>query len=133
MGLRMLANTVRGLSQEHMRHLYISCILPILLYASPVWWMQRKWQSDALQRVQNICLRQICAAFRTSPIDALEREAAIPPIYTALNKCDDLASARLHKLGPYSPVLQRLPAAWHGEREREKFFIFSDRKQVTNT
>ena len=36
MGMHMLANTVCSLHQGHMRRLYISCILPILLYASPV-------------------------------------------------------------------------------------------------
>lgn len=31
-GLTMLANTVRGLSQVHLRQLYISCIIPKILY-----------------------------------------------------------------------------------------------------
>ncbi|KAJ7648928.1 hypothetical protein DFH06DRAFT_996803, partial [Mycena polygramma] len=31
-GLCMLANTVRGLSQSHLRTLYLSCVLPILSY-----------------------------------------------------------------------------------------------------
>lgn len=114
MGLRMLANTVRGLSQDHMCRLYISCILPILTYASAVWWMQQQWQVQQLQRVQNLCLRMICAVFRTSPIYALQIEAGIPPIQYTLDKCDDLAAALLHKLGPHSPVLQRLSKAWHG-------------------
>ncbi|KAL6309790.1 hypothetical protein BKA93DRAFT_715390, partial [Sparassis latifolia] len=30
--LSMLANTVRGLSQVHMRTLYIGCVLPIITY-----------------------------------------------------------------------------------------------------
>ncbi|KAK0470526.1 hypothetical protein IW261DRAFT_1316432, partial [Armillaria novae-zelandiae] len=31
-GIGMLANTVRGLSQNHMRHIYMSCVLPVLTY-----------------------------------------------------------------------------------------------------
>ena len=62
MGMCMLANTVCGLHQGHMRRLYISCILPILLYASPVWWMHRVWQAEKLGCVQNLCLRMICKA-----------------------------------------------------------------------
>ncbi|EJD32170.1 hypothetical protein AURDEDRAFT_44782, partial [Auricularia subglabra TFB-10046 SS5] len=85
MALRMLGNTVRGLHQGHMRRLYIACIRPILIYASAVWWMQMAWQVQQLSRVQNLCLRLICAVFKTSPIYALEIEAAIPPISKVLD------------------------------------------------
>ena len=68
-------------------------------------------------RVQNLCLRMICAVFKTSPIYALEIEAAIPPIAKVLDKVDRDTAARLHKLGPRSPVLQRLPALWSNHRE----------------
>ncbi|KAI5899136.1 uncharacterized protein SCHCODRAFT_02485960, partial [Schizophyllum commune H4-8] len=31
-GLTMLANTVRGLHQMHMRHLYKACVIPVMFY-----------------------------------------------------------------------------------------------------
>ncbi|KAJ6463875.1 hypothetical protein C8R45DRAFT_769490, partial [Mycena sanguinolenta] len=31
-GLTMLANTVRGLSQVHLRHLYKACVIPVMAY-----------------------------------------------------------------------------------------------------
>ena len=68
-------------------------------------------------RVQNLCLRMICAVFKTSPIYALEIEAAIPPIAKVLDKVDRDTAARLHKLGPRSPVLQRLPVLWSNHCE----------------
>ena len=117
MAMRMLANTVRGLHQGHMRRLYIACIRPILIYASAVWWSGAKWQEEQMGRVQNLCLRMICAVFKTSPIYALEIEVAIPPIAKVLDKVDRDTAARLHKLGPRSPVLQRLPPLWTNHRE----------------
>ena len=116
MALCMLGNTVRGLHQGHMRRLYIACICPILIYVSAVWWMQMAWQVQQLSRVQNLCLRLICAVFKTSPIYALEIEAAIPPISKVLDKVDRDTAARLHKLGPRSPVLQRLRDSWENHR-----------------
>ena len=111
-GLRILGNSVRGLSQEYLRRLYISCVLPILTYASPVWWQQRVWQVEAIDRAQNVALRHICGAFRTSPIRALQVEAAVLPARHSLDLQFALASTRLHKLNEWSPVLQRLGGTW---------------------
>ncbi|KZV79436.1 hypothetical protein EXIGLDRAFT_782339 [Exidia glandulosa HHB12029] len=84
MGLRMLANTVRGLSQDHMRRLYIACILPMLTYVSAVWRMQQQWQVQQLQRVQNLCLRMICAVFRTSA-SCVQWSPRFPPLPSVMS------------------------------------------------
>lgn len=108
----MLANTVRGLSQVELRTPYCACIVPVLTYASPVWWSGKKTHSSILEKVQNTALRHIAGAFRTTPIKALEVDLAIPPINLTL----DLANARyadcLHKLHATSPIIQRLPNEW---------------------
>jgi len=62
-GLTMLANTVQGLSQTHLHHLYLACILPKILYACPVWWSGHQYQIKPLEKVQRHVLRLICAAF----------------------------------------------------------------------
>ncbi|KAJ7244145.1 hypothetical protein B0H12DRAFT_1022643, partial [Mycena haematopus] len=31
-GLTMLSNTVRGMSQVHLRHLYKACVMPVMTY-----------------------------------------------------------------------------------------------------
>ena len=36
--LKMLANTVRGLSHTLLRRLYLACVIPKVLYACPAWW-----------------------------------------------------------------------------------------------
>ncbi|KAJ7702415.1 hypothetical protein B0H17DRAFT_874498, partial [Mycena rosella] len=52
-GSRMLANTVKGLSQEHLRTLYRTCVLPVLTYACPVWWTGKQKHVELIGRVQN--------------------------------------------------------------------------------
>ncbi|KAF6761937.1 hypothetical protein DFP72DRAFT_785583, partial [Ephemerocybe angulata] len=51
--LTMLANTVRGLSHIYLRRLYLTCVIPQILYASPAWFTGRKYQSKHLEKVQN--------------------------------------------------------------------------------
>jgi hypothetical protein len=79
-GLYMLGNTLKGLSAHHFRLLYTQTIRPIINYAAPTWAAGTKTQIKPLVKVQNKALRLICTAFRTSPIHALEIEAAIPPL-----------------------------------------------------
>ncbi|KAJ7923193.1 hypothetical protein B0H13DRAFT_1560236, partial [Mycena leptocephala] len=31
-------NTVKGLSQSHLRHLYKACVIPVMAHASAAWW-----------------------------------------------------------------------------------------------
>ncbi|KAK6992020.1 hypothetical protein R3P38DRAFT_3227028 [Favolaschia claudopus] len=46
---------------------------------APVWWTGKRNHIDMMRTVQNQALRHITAAFRTTPIRALELEACIPP------------------------------------------------------
>jgi len=103
----MLANTIRGLSQTHMRHLY-----PKILYACPVWWTGHQYQVKPLEKVQRHTLRLICAAFRITPIEALEIEASIPPIKHQISLHQKQCTVRFNKLSNTSPIIQRLPQPW---------------------
>jgi ribonuclease HI len=114
--LSMLANTIKGLSQEHVRRLYRACVIPVLTYASPVWWTGKKNHEKQLTRIQNRALRLICATFRTTPIHALEIEASVPPIRLALDYNNRCAAIRINKLPTGSPVIQRLPDTWREGR-----------------
>ncbi|RDB27809.1 putative RNA-directed DNA polymerase from transposon BS [Hypsizygus marmoreus] len=111
-GSRMLANTVKGLSQVQLRTLYQACIVPVLTYASPIWWTGKKTHANMLEKVQNSALRHIAGAFRTTPIKALEIDLAIPPISLALDLANARYADRLHKLNTTNPVIQRLPDEW---------------------
>ncbi|KAJ7637832.1 hypothetical protein B0H17DRAFT_894633, partial [Mycena rosella] len=65
-----------------------------------------------LERVQRRALRLICAAFKTSPINAMEIEASIPPIRLAMDAGNRRAALRFNKLSINSPIIQRLPDNW---------------------
>jgi len=110
--IAMLSNTVQGLSHLNLRTLYRICILPIMTYASAVWWTKKEAHAKALSRIQNRALWIICAAFKTTPIQALEIEAAIPPIHLHLDYLERKAGIRLNRLSIANPVIHRLPTAW---------------------
>ena len=112
--LTMLANTVRGLSQIHMRTLYKACVIPIMTYASAIWWTGKKCHAKELEKTQNRALRMICATFRTTPIYAMEVKAGIPPVKLTLDMLTKRAATRLNKLSLNNPVLERLQDDWRG-------------------
>ncbi|KAJ3562483.1 hypothetical protein NP233_g9541 [Leucocoprinus birnbaumii] len=117
--ISMLANTVRGMSHKHLRILYKTCVLPIMTYASAVWWTGKACHAKHLRLVQNRALRLICAAFKTTLVNALEVEGSIPPIHLHLDYLNRKAGIRLNKLSVSSPVIQRLPPAWSDAHEPE--------------
>lgn len=82
-------------------------------YGSPVWWTGKKGHCKELERVQNKALRRICGAFSTTPISALQLEAALPPINLHLNYLQRRAAFRINRLPQNSQVICRLPRAWH--------------------
>jgi len=108
----MLSNTVQGLSHLNLHTLYRTCILPIITYASAVWWTKKDAHAKALSWIQNQALQIICVAFKTTPIQALEIEAAIPPIHLHLDYLERKARICLNRLSIANPVIYRLPIAW---------------------
>ena len=83
-----------------------------MLFRSPAWWNQKKMHTKQLQIIQNKALRWICAAFKTTPITAMELEASIPPIQLHLDYLQRRAAVRLNGLPTNSQVISRLPPAW---------------------
>lgn len=78
-GLLMLANTVCGLSQVHLRHLYRACVMPMMLFASATWWTGLKKHEKLVEKAQRKALRLICAAFHTSLIARYRLRHQFPP------------------------------------------------------
>ena len=124
-GIRLLANTVRGLSQRHIRILFKTYVLPILTYASHIWFhtdCSQKSLVSRLERVQNISLRQICRGFKTMPIPAIQALSHQPPIELTLRKLSESMAIRLLKLPFRSLVSQRLPDVWRKGRKGDAPF-----------
>src|SRR6266536_3006473 len=75
--IKRLSNTERGLSFQAIKQLYIACIISITNYGVPIWWNNQKHLLEKFQRLQNVVLRTILEAFKTSPIKVIEIEAAV--------------------------------------------------------
>lgn len=110
--LTMLSNTIRGLSQADISTLYKARVIPIITYAAPAWWTGKGKHETTMAMIQHRALRLTCAAFRTSPVHALEVEASIPPLRHILDQEVRRYGVRLNKLSTRSPVINRLPNSW---------------------
>jgi len=114
--IAMLSNTIQGLSHLNLCILYKICVLPIMTYASAIWWRKKEIHAKALKQVQNWVLNIICAAFRTTPIQALEVEAVIPSIHLHLNYLEKKASICLNRPSITNLVLHHLSPTWSHSR-----------------
>lgn len=114
--LRMLGNSVRGLTPKDKRRLYISNVLPILTYGAQLWWHPswkgRKWIASELQKTQNKAARWITGAFRTTPIGALEMIAGLFPIKHQIDKYMKKACLRTRLLHKGHPTRAHLMRPW---------------------
>ena len=81
-----LSNTERDLFFQAIRQLYIACIVSIADFGVLIWWNNQKFLLDKYQKLQNLALRKILGAFKTSLIIIIELEAAIPPPKVRFNK-----------------------------------------------
>ncbi|KAF8632119.1 hypothetical protein AX17_004922 [Amanita inopinata Kibby_2008] len=113
-GLKILANSVCGLSIVNARLLYKTVIIPVLTFGAPIWFTGRcqKALIRPLETAQNECLRWILGAFSTSPVDELHHISAILPIHIFLEKLSNNAALCLHRLPCLSQVLARTPSSW---------------------
>jgi len=102
--LERLANSERGLSPYAFRQLYLACVASIADYGSIIWWKGQVGLRTKLQSLQNLGLRKILGAFRTSPITSIELEASLPPIDVRLNATVRQYAFRLAKLAPNHPI-----------------------------
>lgn len=108
--IERLSNTERGLSFQAMRQLYIACITSIADYGVPIWWAGQNHLLEKYQKLQNMALRKILGAFRTSPIRAMEIEAAIPPPRVRFNKICRNYILRTAYFNKNHPIRARMPS-----------------------
>lgn len=115
-GLKVLGNSVKGLSHVQRRTLYKSVVPPVLTYGGPLWY-SGSWQKGLvkdMERVQTKALRMMLGAFRTSPNVALHHMGAILPMQQYLEKLWCSAVARLRVLESTAQPVLRLPSCYGG-------------------
>jgi hypothetical protein len=100
--LQILGNSIRGLSFANWRKVFHALIIPVLLYACPVWFtgIRQKKICDMLQIAQNDAIRRISGCFKTTPTATLHSLLSIPPIKYTLHKLRNNYRDRLMRLPP---------------------------------
>src|SRR5579864_3263258 len=114
-GIKCLGNTIKGLNQENLRHLFKTCVIPVLTYGCQLWYdpdHPKKSFLRKLQVVQNNALRHIAGAFRTTPIDTMHLLSFQPPIEVTIRKLCESAAIRFFRLPPSSEITLRLPKTY---------------------
>ena len=109
-----LANSEKGLSPFAVRQLYMACITTVSNYGCQVYWKDQSFVKSQLQSLQNLGLRKILGAFRTTPIAPMEVEAAIPPPNIRLNSALRKYAFRAQALLAWNhPIKQAINRAVH--------------------
>ena len=97
-----------GLSSQHFRQLYTTCVLPIIDFGVEAWFRgQKGYMIDKLQILQNTASRRILEAFRISPIMPMVLEASLPPTAIRLQQTCRKYALRTMTLPEYHPIQQR--------------------------
>jgi hypothetical protein len=101
-----LGGCYRGMSVQAVRQLYLGCVLPIIEYGATVWKFRVSDNDiESLQKIQNVALRRILGAIKTTPIQAMHVEAGIMPIrYRLLQTTLRQGMRILYKLHPKNPL-----------------------------
>src|SRR5436190_19509286 len=117
-----------------MRQLYIACIVSIADFGVPIWWNNQKFLLDKYQKLQNLALRRILGAFKTSPIITMELEAAIPPPKVRFQKICMNYSLRIMQLFKNHPIRTRVSTSFPpynngNELDWDKYLDWNEKEQ----
>ena len=119
--IERLSNTERGLSFQAMRQLYMACITSIADFGVPIWWRNQANYLYKYQILQNLALRKILGAFKTSPYKVMKLEAALPPPEIRFNKICRSYIIRTLQFEKSHIIKKRLPIDFilnPGEKEK---------------
>ena len=124
--MKMLSNTIRGLTSSQARMIFVGAVQPIMYYGASVWWSglyRTEWKRNGgwkqlmnkgqkplaakLGKAHREGLRNVIPCYRTTATEALEREAAIAPVIVQLDYIRRRESIRLTRLHTSHPLLAR--------------------------
>ena len=113
--MKLLGNTIRGLSMANWQLVLNAVCLPVLSYGSPLWFVPGNTKSlvTKTQAVQNEMVRMVAGAFRTAPREALCHLTRMLPMEIYLEKLTFTSALRLYRLPGSSQLLRRLGQDWH--------------------
>ena len=117
-----------------MRQLYIAYIVSVADYGVPIWWDSQKVLLDKYQKLQNLALRKILEAFKTSLIMAMKLKATIPPPKIRFNKICMNYSLKIMQLFKNHPIRTRVftsfpPYNNGNELDWDKYLDWNEKEQ----
>ncbi|GAA5854175.1 hypothetical protein JCM9279_006164 [Rhodotorula babjevae] len=108
-GVGLLARAQVGLSARHTAMVQ-ACVYPRLLWMAGVWW--EKGRSVKLsESVQQTCARLVTGGYSLSALEALEVEAALPPVQLLLDAAVHRVGLRGLSAAPTHPLHARVARA----------------------
>ncbi|KAJ2927540.1 hypothetical protein H1R20_g9555, partial [Candolleomyces eurysporus] len=111
MAMRMLGNSMRGLSPRNKCILYRACVVPIATYGRRLWYFEGARTKGALKTLMSMQCKAACwitGAFCTSPTGGVESLAGLPPICLHLHKLSQRAVFRTATLSDSHPLRQKV-------------------------
>ena len=78
--LKKLAGTTWGADTNILRRVYTGAVRPIMEYATTSWATASNANKSKLDKVQNVALRAIVGAMKTTPIKEMEKRADLEPL-----------------------------------------------------
>ena len=103
--MKKLAGSDWGANHSILKKTYTSYIRPTLEYGATVWGTAAKSNFRKMDKVQNLCLRIITGAMKTTPIKAMEDIATLNSMETRretkiLTQFTKLEASKHHPLKP---------------------------------
>ena len=108
--MKLLGNSLRGISPLQKHLLYRYCVLPIALYGFQLWFYNKaplSYHMKILDKMQRRAAIWILGAFKTLPLEGIEAITGIIPIKFHLQKITRRSQIRLFKL-PTNHILRNL-------------------------
>ena len=106
----------RGANSDILKQVYTGAVRPVVKYASTTWDTASKTNESKADRVQNMGLRMILGAMRSTPIQQMEKTTDLQPLECRCEYKAAIQGEKLKRLTSH-PLLQKLQ---HGTKNRLK-------------
>ena len=114
--MKKLAGTTWGANSDILKQVYTGVVRPVVEYASTIWDTTSKTNKSKLDRVQNMSLRIILGAVRSTPIQQMEKTTDLQPLECRHEYKAAIRGEKLKRLTSH-PLHQKLQ---HGTKNRLK-------------
>ena len=118
--MKKLAGTTWGANSDILKQVYIGAVRPVVKYASTIWDTASKTNKSKLDRVQNMGLRIILGAMRSTPIQQMEKTTDLQPLECRREYKAAIQGEKLKRLTSH-PLHQKLQLGTKNRLKRKSF------------